>query len=169
MIIMYSLENILDNNKIINIDLFNNFTDFGYETKNLLNIDLAFLVENIYDVTIIDNKNIRLSQEEFRTKLLEKYGQCLITENTCSYELEACHLFEIKDGGDYYIENGIMLEANLHHTFDKYFWCINPHTKKIEIKENHYSSINKYNNKEINIDDSILENLIIRYNKFLTI
>ena len=44
MIIMYSLENILDNNKIINIDLFNNFTDFGYETKNLLNIDLAFLV-----------------------------------------------------------------------------------------------------------------------------
>ena len=164
---MYSLENILNNNEIININIFNNYKDFGYESKNLLNIDLEFLVNNVYDVTIIDNKNIRLSQEEFRTQLLEKYGKCLITENTCVYELEACHIIEVKDGGDYYIENGLILEANLHNTFDKYLWCINPYTKKIEIKENHFSSINRYYNKEIDIDDSILENLIIRYNKFI--
>jgi hypothetical protein len=165
---MYTLEDTLNNNKIININYFNNFKDFGYETKNLLMIDLEFLVENIYnDVKIIDNKNIRLSQGEFRNELLDKYGKCLITDNECPYELEACHLVEVKDGGDYFIENGIILEANLHNTFDKYLWCINPYTKKIEIKENHFSSINKYNNKEINIDNNILENLIIRYNKFI--
>ncbi len=165
---MCTLENILNNNKIINVNYFDNFKEFGYETKNLLNIDLEFLIENIYDdVKIVDDKNIRLSQEDFRNKLLEKYGKCLITNNECLYELEACHLVEVKDGGDYFIENGIILEANLHNTFDKYLWCINPYTKKIEIKENHYSSINKYNNKIIEIDDSILENLIIRYNKYL--
>lgn len=165
---MCTLENILNNNKIININYFDNFREFGYDTRKLLNIDLEFLIENIYnDIQIVDNTNIRLSQEEFRNKLLEKYGKCLISNNECYYELEACHIVEVKDNGDYFIENGIILEANLHNTFDKYLWCINPYTKKIEIKENHYSSINKYNNKIIEIDDSILENLIIRYNKFL--
>jgi predicted secreted acid phosphatase len=39
----------------------------------------------------------------------------------------------------------------------------------IETKDNINSSINKYKNIIIDIDDSIINNLIIRYNKYITI
>jgi hypothetical protein len=168
---MYQLENILDNNinNTINLSRFNDYNKFGYDSLELLHVDLEFLATNIYNIILIENNKARLSQKEFRTELLNKYGQCIISGNTCYDELEACHLVEVKDSGDYYLDNGILLEANLHKTFDKYLWCINPYTKMIETKDNINSSINKYKNIIIDIDDSIINNLIIRYNKYITI
>lgn len=57
-------------------------------TLELINIDLEFLASNIYNITLIESKKIRLSQEEFRKQLLDKYNKCLITGNDCLYELE---------------------------------------------------------------------------------
>ena len=165
---MYEIESILNKNidKTINLSIFNDYKKFGYDSKELLYIDLDFLATNIYDIILVDNAKVRLNQKEFRTELLNKYGKCIISDNTYVDELEACHIVEVKDGGDYYINNGIILEANLHKTFDKYLWCINPVTKKVEVKDKTNSSINKYHNIIINIDDSIINNLIIRYNKY---
>jgi len=165
---MNTLENILDNNtdKTLNLSLFDDYTNFGYNLKELLYIDLDFLASNIYDVTLIEPSKVRLCQKEFRDELINKYKKCIISGNMCLDELEACHLVEVKDGGDYYIDNGIILEANLHKTFDKYLWCINPYTKKIEVKEGISSSINKYKDQIIDFDDDITDNLIKRYEKY---
>jgi len=167
---MYTLENILENNidKTINLNIFNDYKKFGYDSKELLYIDLEFLASNIYDIVLVEPSKVRLNQQQFRSELLNKYSKCIISGNTCFDELEACHIVEVKDGGDYYLSNGIILEANLHKTFDKYLWCINPFTKMIEVKNGFNSSINKYN-QIINIDDNIIDNLIIRYRKFLSI
>jgi hypothetical protein len=164
---MLSIENILDNYTQIHLSLFDNYSNFGYPSKETLYVDLDFLVNNIYHTTLIDSNNIRLSQEEFRKELLNKYNKCIISDNDCYHELEACHIVEVHNGGDYLINNGIILQANLHNTFDKYLWCINPYTKLIEVKDNHLGSINQYIHKYIDIDDSIIDNLIIRYNEYL--
>ena len=168
---MNTLENILNNindknEKTIDISIFNKYSDFDYKSKELLNIDLEFLTKNIYNISLITQKITRLSQKEFRKELLKKYGKCLISNNTCIDELEACHLVEVKDDGDYNINNGIILEANFHKTFDRNIWCINPYTKMIEVKNGTNSSINKYMNKILDIDDDIMDNLIKRYQKF---
>ena len=165
---MNTLENILNNinEKTIDISIFNKYSDFDYKSKELLNIDLEFLTKNIYNISLITPKITRLSQKEFRKELLKKYGKCLISDNTCLDELEACHLVEVKYDGDYKINNGIILEANFHKTFDRNIWCINPYTKMIEVKKGTNSSINQYTNKILDIDDDIMENLIKRYEKF---
>jgi len=162
------LENILNNhtNNVINISVFNDYKKFNYDSKELLEIDLDFLTKNIYDITLSEPKVARLSQKDFRKELLKKYGKCIVSDNTCYDELEACHLIEVKDDGNYDINNGIILEANLHKTFDKNIWCINPYTKMIEVKTNSNSSINKYKNKILDIDDDIFLNLEERYKKF---
>jgi predicted restriction endonuclease len=168
---MCKIEDILNKNtnNTINLSIFNDHRKFGYDSKELLYIDLEFLAFNVYNTIIVDNSKIRLNQKEFRSELLNKYGKCIISGNSCVDELEACHLVEVKDGGDYYINNGIILEANLHKTFDKYFWCINPFTKMIEVKDNINSSINKYKNMviDIDIDNSIIDNLTTRYEKYI--
>jgi hypothetical protein len=166
---MYKMEDILNKNinNTINLNIFNDHKSFGYDTRELLYIDLEFLAYNIYNTIIVDNSKTRLSQTDFRLELLNKYGKCIISDNSCIDELEACHLVELRDGGDYYLNNGIILEANLHKTFDKYLWCINPYTKIIEVKNNINSSINKYKNMFIDFDDSIFNNLVIRYEKYV--
>ncbi len=163
---MLNIENILNNYTKINLSVFDNYSNFGYPSKETLYDDLNFLVDNIYHTKIINSSLIRLSPEEFKNTLLNKYNKCIISDNIYYDELEACQIVEVYNGGDYLINNGFILEANLYKTFVKNLWCINPYTKLIEIKQNHYSSINKYINKLINIDDLILDNLIIRYNEF---
>ena len=162
------LENILNNNtnNVIDISIFNDYKKFNYDSKELLNIDLEFLTKNIFDIKLSEPKIARPSQKDFRKELLKKYGKCIVSDNTCYDELEACHLIEVKDGGNYDINNGIILEANLHKTFDKNIWCINPYTKMIEVKTSSNSSINKYINKIIELDEDIIYNLEQRYKKF---
>jgi hypothetical protein len=167
---MYTIESILDKNinNTINLSIFNDYKKFGYDSKEFLNIDLQFL-SNLYNVILTEPSKVRLDQKEFRMELLKKYGKCIVSGNTCIDELEACHLVEVKDDGTYDLSNGILLEANLHKTFDKYIWCINPDSKMIEVKNGTNSSINKYKNKIIEIDDDIIDNLIKRHEKFLSV
>lgn len=161
-----NIENILNNYTKINLSIFDNYSKYGYPSKETLYDDLYFLVDNIYHTTIIDPCLVRLSPDEFKNTLLNKYNKCIISENNYYDELEACPIVDVYMGGDFMLNNGFILEANLYKTFVKNLWCINPYTKLIEIKEDHYSSINKYINKSINIDKIILDNLIIRYKEF---
>jgi len=60
----------------------------------------------------------RRGQSQFRSDLIEAYGQCLITG--CRYEpiLEAAHITPYCLGGGFQIENGLLLRADIHTLFD---------------------------------------------------
>ena len=156
----------------INNDIYNNYKKFNYNDKKLFKLHLDFLLNNIYKhikINDCSSKTKRLNQEEFRKLLLNKYKKCIITNNNCIDELEACHIVEYKDSGESDINNGLLLERNIHSTFDKNLWCINPDTLLIEIINEHDGTIKKYKDVKINItlNDELYKNLLIRYTNFL--
>jgi len=158
------------NEKFIDNKIMNAYNYFEYDDEEEYKLDLYFLLNNIYtNIQLGEIKQKRLKQREFRKLLLNKYNICLITQNTCIDELEACHLVEIKDNGSDNINNGIILDKNLHSTFDKNKWCINPDTLMIEIKKEHKGSINKYKNikLDIKLNPILYSNLLYRYEKFI--
>jgi len=170
---MTNLEIFLDeyNNKEINFNFTNKYKTFGYEDEELFDIDLDFMLKNLYNIVIVDNRKRRLHQTEFREQILNKYNRtCIITGINCETELTACHIIPISEDENYDIDNGLLLVENLHKTFDKYLWSINPKTKQIIVKENiGNSTITQYNNKflEIDISPQMYYNLLNHYNKFL--
>ena len=173
--IMNSLETFLDtyDNKIIDFDLYTYYKQFGYNNSYLFNIDLDFMLNNFYNIKIIENKKKRLHQTEFRQKLLEKYNNsCIITGIDCEAELTACHIIPISEDENYDIDNGLLLVENLHKTFDKYLWSINPKTKQIIVKDckDMKTSINQYKNKCLDLDITpyMYANLLQHYNLFLS-
>ncbi len=153
----------------INKDIYNKYLYFGYDDNELFCYHLDFLLNNLYmNIKVVEEKTKRLNQQEFRQLLLDRYGCCIISNNNCYEELEACHIIEVKNNGDDDINNGLLLERNLHSTFDKNLWCINPDTLLIEIKDTHKGSINKFKNVKININMNpfLYFNLKQRYNLF---
>jgi predicted restriction endonuclease len=172
---MYKLEEYLDNydNKEIYKDDLYNYKKFNYIDELIFNNHLTFLLENIYNIKVIeiDKSRVRLNQKDFRDGLLEKFNnKCVVTDEDCIDELEACHIIPINEKECYNIDNGLILTSNLHKTFDKYLWSINPNTLKIEIKNNkNVGNIKKYESNKINIklNNDLFNNLNYHYNKFL--
>ena len=168
---MYELEKYLDQqiNKTINKKIYNNYKLFGYKNINDFMIDLNFLLLTIYnDYNLIEEKNQRLDQENFRDILINKYKTCIIT-NTIADECEACHIISLKEDKNYDIDNGILLASNLHKTFDKYYWSINPDTLQIEIRNDiNCGTIKNYINNKVNLDMNVFlyNNLQHHYNIF---
>jgi len=172
---MNKLEHYLDkydNKEIVKDELYD-YTKFNYIDEILFNNHLNFLLENIYNIKIIENdkSRVRLSQKEFRKELLKKFNnKCIITNEDCIDELEACHLIPINEKESYNINNGIILTSNLHKTFDKYLWSINPNTLKIEINNNkNVGNIKKYIGNKVNIklNDELFSNLNYHYTNFI--
>jgi hypothetical protein len=136
---MDKLEQLLDNydNYKISKGKLKDFERFGYDDYLLFNHHLKFLLENCYDIDVTENIKQRLNQTEFRNELLKKFNSCcLITGEDCEIELAACHIIPVKDEESYDIDNGLLLRSNLHNTFDKYLWSINPETLIIESRTN---------------------------------
>jgi len=153
-------------------NIINSYRYFGYPNESSFKIDLELLLETVYNqIILVDTlQKSRLTQNEFRTQLMDLYqSKCIISSNSNPDELEAAHIIEVCDGGNYDISNGLILEANLHKTFDKYQWMINPDTMEIEIKEGHSGSITKYMGNKINfaLNPVLYSNLKFRYNKFV--
>lgn len=170
--IMFKLEEFLDSidNKTIDKEILYNYELFDYEDELIFNNHLKFLLENCYNIRINENKKLRLNQKEFRQKLLEKFNyKCIISENNCIHELKAAHIIPVSIDESYDIDNGLLLTSTLHDTMDKFLWSINPHTLKIEIKENNnVGQIKNYVGKTINLqmNDDLYNNLLIHYHKF---
>jgi hypothetical protein len=160
----------LSNNKI-NSQILDCWSYFGYTNKEIFINDIELLIQTIYpNLKICSNTPIRLTQTEFRNSLIEKYHKCIITQNETIEELEAAHIVEFRFNGDTDISNGLLLEANLHKTFDKYLWTINPDTLLVETKPNHITnSIKKYIGKKVNLslNPILYTNLKKRYKIFL--
>ena len=156
----------------INSQLLNCWEYFGYPNKELFVTDIELLIQVIYpNLKICQESNARLSQTEFRNCLIDYYdGKCAITQNESLEELEAAHIVEFKDNGDYDVGNGLLLEANLHKTFDRYLWTINPDTLIIETNSNNITkSIKNYVGKKVNLklNPFLYMNLKKRYEIFL--
>jgi hypothetical protein len=171
-----SLEDYLDkisnsSNKKIPNKFMHTWKYFNYPNSNIFVNDLDLLLQTVYtDVKIIQDSHVRLLQHEFRKGLIEQYsGKCVVSYNDSLEELEASHIVEVKDGGDSDISNGLLLEANLHKTFDKYLWTINPDTLIIESNPNNVTnSVKKYIGNKVNIELNpfLYTNLKKRYDIF---
>jgi len=111
------------NDKILLKQIFNSHSWFNYPDEYIFKLDLKLLISTIYDeIKIVDvYSGMRLSQSEFRHGLMDLYSsKCVISYNSNPDELEAAHIGGVADGGDYLLSNGLILEANLDKTFDKY-------------------------------------------------
>ncbi len=150
------------------------YTYFDYENYDEMEYDLDFLIETIFqNYKIISSQSeTRRSQSTFREGLIQKYGKCIITGTHCLDELEAAHIIPYKeDKHNFFVSNGLLLKSNIHNTFDKYKWAINPDTFMIEVKNNiDVGEIKKYEGikVELNYTDLLLvNNLKKRYQDYL--
>ena len=167
------LENYLDNlnnNKITN-KILSTYKYFGYDYQEIFCTDLNLLLKYVYtELKIVEEKNKRTEQHEFRSELLKLYnGSCVVSGNDCEEELEACHIVPFSEQGDSDITNGLILERNIHATFDKYYWSINPDTLEIEVNPNKKTkSINQYIGSKVNLimNPFLYCNLKSHYEKF---
>lgn len=151
---MNTLESYLDTyeNTFLPFGIEQSHEYFGYTTNSEYLEDLTFLLTNIYkNIKIAELSLKRSDQNNFRSELFNIYNECVISGNKCKDELEACHILELNNGGTYDVQNGLILERNLHSTFDKNYWTIDPSTLSIVIKENHSGTISNYKNVKANI------------------
>lgn len=171
-----NLEDYLDleykTDKKIKSQLLSCWEYFGYPNKELFTSDIELLIQTIYpELKITRESKTRISQTKFRNYLLDHYAnKCVITQNDSLEELEAAHIVELKNGGEYDVNNGLLLEANLHKTYDRYLWTINPHTLKIESNPNKITNtIKNYIGKKIDLqlNPFLYMNLKKRYDIFL--
>lgn len=169
---MTILEDFLDNydNQELSSNIFTMYKEFKYDDDELFQIDLEFLLNNIYNIKIVESKTKRMGQEEFRQLLLERFNnRCIVSGNDCSIELEACHIIPVATNEDYSLENGLLLERNIHNTFDKYYWSINPDTFQIEILNDiNIGSIRKYQNIKLSLHDDMKDYLREHYDIFMS-
>ena len=110
----------------------------------------------------------RPEQPKFREKILKKYnGTCVVTDCTIKSALDAAHIKSVADGGDYTLNNGLLLRADLHRLFDANLMAIDPETSKVHFKNTgkHY---NKYDQKIVDISKASRENLTAHWQKFQT-
>ena len=169
-IIMENLEFYLDNcNENVDHSIFNSHHLFGYTNKEEYLIDLNFMLKNLYKLNIIHSAKIRLEQSDFRSLLIYKYNKCIVTSETCITALEACHIIPVAHDGSYNINNGLLLSADIHKTFDAYYWSINPNTLKIETSNIDIGRIKNYTNHKVDlsINDTLYHNLSHHYNYFI--
>ena len=169
---MTKLEDFLDNydNQELSSNIFSMYKEFNYDDDELFQIDLEFLLNNIYNIKIVEHKIKRIGQVEFRQLLLERFNnRCIVTGNDCDRELEACHIIPVATNEDYSLENGLLLNTSIHKTFDKYYWSINPDTFQIEILNDvNIGSIKQYQNIKLSLHDDMKDYLREHYNIFMS-
>jgi len=166
---MNELEEYLLTNNTVNE---NNYKQFNYDSYEEFKIDLDFLLSNIYsDIHIINlqTREQRLDQDSFRKELIKKYNRCIIS-NSIDIECEACHIIPYSICKNFDVDNGLLLSSDLHKTFDKYCWSINPKTLKVEINKNinDCGKIKNYEDTTVNIklNNRLYNNLSYHYDMF---
>jgi predicted restriction endonuclease len=166
---MNQIENFIEsqpNKKIFYSDINKLSTELNFNTLE----PIKLLLETIYtDYKLMEHKNTRLTQEEFREKLINLYGRCIITGNKCLKELQACHIIPVQNEGKYDIDNGLLMNNGIHQSFDNYMWSINPETLEIETRDDYDGSIIMYGYKMVNIDKNnknLIKNIEWHYKQF---
>ena len=175
---MTLLEDYLDNyekeQKSISKSIYSMYKRFNYEDEDKYILDLDFMLKNIYNIKFLETNELRkkrMEQTEFRQKLLEEFdNKCIVTGDECEDELEACHIVPVSTNKDYSIDNGLVLARNIHATFDKFTWSINPDTFTIEcinIEDKKIGTIKKYIGNVLPLNDDMRENIRDHYEKYI--
>jgi len=85
----------------------------------------------------------RPNQSEFRKRVLENYGTCVISGTKDASVLQAAHIKPFSEGGDDTAENGILLRSDIHLLFDQNLVAINPKNGNVWVSNdlsNHYTT-----------------------------
>lgn len=76
----------------------------------------------------------RLGQPAFRAALMQAYdGKCAISGCTVTQVLEAAHIVPYRGKDSNYVQNGILLRADLHTLFDLHLIRIDPHSRVVSV------------------------------------
>lgn len=137
---------------------------------------LDFMMCYMFQYLHVDNDNKELrdkrtEQYKFKEKLIEKYNNCVIT-NDNTYFCQGCHIIPFSESKNFDINNGLLLSMNIHKMFDDHLVTIDSITKMVQFKDpKNYPHIeqyyNLYNQKVINaIDNKTLEYLKHHNQKF---
>lgn len=145
------------------------YKKFNYDDEDNYILDLDFMLNNIYNIKFFEKNELRerrMEQTEFRQTLLEEFNnKCIVTDNDCEDELEACHIVPVSSNKNYSIDNGLLLARTIHATFDKFAWSINPDTFTIEGMNT--GTIKKYIGNVLSLNDDMRENLRYHYEKYI--
>ena len=134
-----------------------------YDEKD---VDIVFMLkEDVIKQEIREKRQ----DKKFRKLVEEKYGKCAIS-GVITEECEVAHIkpfCECLEEEKYDIRNGILLGAQIHKLFDKYFFTIHPNSLKIIVSDyakEKNSSIVPYEGYKVDVS---CEYLIHHYNKFM--
>jgi hypothetical protein len=86
---------------------------------------------------IVELRNARQGQPEFRSALMDAYGaKCAVTGSAIKPLLEAAHIIPYADNGknSCHVQNGILLRTDIHTLFDRQFIAFRPVKGGIEIQ-----------------------------------
>lgn len=136
----------------------NQISDYIFSLRELPLYKIYLNLIQIYDIDIVkfvlydkygfepNEPNIesiqdqinRIGQEEFRSKLIQRYKRCIVTQD-CADICEACHIVPYSICKSYDINNGLLLTASLHKLFDNYDMTIDATTHLIKMKNKQHS------------------------------
>lgn len=90
----------------------NEFKPIGNGLNQIIDLG-AVRTKRIAEVTL------RPNQSKFRQIVLENFSHmCLLTGETSTEVLDACHIIAVKNGGKDSIDNGLCLRTDIHKLFD---------------------------------------------------
>lgn len=132
-------------------------------------IELAFFLTESKEFSKQDLvlKDQRVYQNTFRKLIIERDKKCIVSGANKSI-CEACHIIPYCDSDDihiYDVNNGILLNRNIHKLFDEHLVTINPDTCEFIVtpeilNESDYDCINVYHKKHIDgLTPEIIANL----------
>lgn len=157
--------------------------------KKLLNIykseielqEIKYILYDKFSYKIVNKqlRDERDEQEVFRKKLIELDKKCIISDDDPE-QCQACHIIPVCQSKSYDINNGILLNFNLHNMFDKFklgmkfIKNIDKHydlyhiilSNKIKDKSS-YVNYKIYDDKEIKIRKECRKNLQKKYDEFI--
>lgn len=72
---------------------------------------------------------------KFKFHIMQRFdGVCVATGTDVFQVLDAAHIIPVANRGTESVENGLLLSASAHRSFDANLWGINPDTLKLETK-----------------------------------
>jgi hypothetical protein len=156
--IFNEIDNIINTSDNLSItEIYDNLSRLNIYDKIVIDFYMYDKYKYIYHhQTVIDNRD---GQEEFRKKLINRYGCCIISGSppiTC----EAAHIIPYANLtiDKYNIDNGLLIRADLHKLFDNKQLIIDPITLKISI-DSTIEYYTDFNNKIININENSIKYL----------
>ena len=175
---MEAIENYINCNYNINHEeLYNKLIEKYYNNNNNSIFIINFIMYDKFKYYPLNSPNPeiiklakeRIGQTEFRYNIINRDKVCIITGDDADI-CEACHIIPFNECKNYNINNGILLNKNLHDMFDKYYFSFNNNkiilSNKI-LNKKAFINYHKYHNNIINIPKECIENLNIHFNKFI--